>query len=669
MIGLTLILSAIVTSALVGTALRLPSLVSTLLATYLAFVANLALVTLVLSPFRDVTRAGLTVAESVLLLAAGATWLRRGRPGLPLTAARRAISEITRDPLTLVYLTIVLIVLAYELVLGLTVPPNNWDSLTYHLSRVAAWVHHGGIYWIPNAPTDRMNEFQPLAEQQVLFLFVATHRDFLYALPQYLAELAILVAVYGSARRLGFEVRAAACSAFLLATFALVALEATTAQTDLVAAAFPIAAGCLLLGSGGIEFALAGFAAAIGAGAKLTTVLVWPVLVWLAIVRGRRPFAIAAAGAIAGFVAIGCWSFVLNDVHTGHLLGYGKSRADHTVSPSLSGTVVTALSTLYETMDLSVLWRDPIHLLAFSGIIAAGVVGAFALGRAGVRRALTDAATVAVPFVAPALVIVGGGVLAFATRRLGTPVRGPGGTYGELNNTASEDSSGFGPIGAVVLIAVPVVTAASFFARKLDIRHLILACALPSFLILLSIQSQFNPWLTRFLIVPLVLTAPLFAGIFRTRATTAAYIAVSALLIGLGITRDTTKPLESPYGAPWQISWVQALDENRQPLPAAGLAALDRAVPPTGCLGAVLNDDSPAYLLSGRNFRRRVIYLSQEGPVPEAARARLEYVVISVGPEQQPAVTKFRGDGWKIRELGGYWDLATAPHAPNGTCI
>src|SRR5205823_4316867 len=80
-------------------------------------------------------------------------------------------------------------------------------------------------------------------------------------------------AVYGAARRLGFEPRAAACSSLLLATFSLVAFESTTSQNDLVAASFPIAAACLLLGNGRFEPALAGLAVGLGLGAKLTTAL------------------------------------------------------------------------------------------------------------------------------------------------------------------------------------------------------------------------------------------------------------------------------------------------------------------------------------------------------------------------------------------------------------
>ena len=59
MIAFLLILAGAIAAVLVGLALRLPSLVSTLLASYLAWVVDLGLVTLVLSPFREVDRGGL----------------------------------------------------------------------------------------------------------------------------------------------------------------------------------------------------------------------------------------------------------------------------------------------------------------------------------------------------------------------------------------------------------------------------------------------------------------------------------------------------------------------------------------------------------------------------------------------------------------------------------
>ena len=237
--------------------------------------------------------------------------------------ARAALRQIARDPATLCFALLVIAALAYELALGLTVPANDYDGLTYHLAKAAAWAQHGGYFWIPNAPDDRINEFQPIAEQQILFYFAAVGKGLLFALPQYLAEIAVLGAVYGTARRLGYEVRAAAGAASLLATFGLVALEATTAQNDLVAASFPIAAAYLFLGESRVEHALGGVAVAIALGVKLTTALTIPVLLLLVILRGRRATVTALAGTIAGFVTLAMWGFVLNLVHTGHVLGHG----------------------------------------------------------------------------------------------------------------------------------------------------------------------------------------------------------------------------------------------------------------------------------------------------------------------------------------------------------
>jgi len=224
-IGLLLIGLAVATALLVAASTRLPSPVSTLLVAYLAFVADLVLVVLVLSPFREVTQTGLAVAQPIVFASAFAAWWLRGRPSPPLASARLAALQVIREPVTAAFFAVAVLALAYELLIVLTAAPNNWDSMIYHLPRVASWAVHGGFYWIPVVSTDQINEFQPLAEQQILFLFAATGKGALFALPQYMAELAILVAVYGASRRLGFEVRAAACSAFLLATCSVVAMR------------------------------------------------------------------------------------------------------------------------------------------------------------------------------------------------------------------------------------------------------------------------------------------------------------------------------------------------------------------------------------------------------------------------------------------------------------
>src|SRR5262249_33554859 len=180
----------------------------------------------------------------------------------------------------------------------------------------------------------------------ILFLYVAGSTA-LYAIPQYVAQLAILVAVYGAARRLGYEPRAAARGTCLVAMLSLVALESTTAQNDLVAASFPVAAAFFLLGRSQLEAFLAGLALALGLGAKLTTALAFPALALLAWTRGRRSFAWIGAGAGFGLVTAASWGYVLNIAHTGHLLGHGQGRVEQSAATTLVGTVSRSLHLFY----------------------------------------------------------------------------------------------------------------------------------------------------------------------------------------------------------------------------------------------------------------------------------------------------------------------------------
>ena len=545
--------------------------------------------------------------------------------------------------MTILFLAVLAVALVYELVLALTVPPNNWDSLTYHLARVAAWHQSHGIHWIANAPTGRLNEFQPLAEQEILFLFVASGSTALFALPQYVGELVILLAVYGTARRLGYSAPAAARSAALLAMLSLVALESTTAQNDLVAASFPIVAAFLLLGRRRVEDVLAGVAFALGLGVKLTTALALPVLVLLAWRGGRSTLIRTAVGTAAGVLAVSAWSFVLNLAHTGHVLGHGQGRVENVASLSLAGTVRRVLHLVYRLVDLGVM---PHWLIAAFAVVGA-LVGAIAIART--RR--MSAALAAVPLLMPAFVLLLLHVI---------PAQDPA----FVTRSANEDLSGFGPLGPALLVGAPLVVALSARGRGADRRRIALALSLPVYIVLLALTAKYNIWITRFLIVPVVLTAPLFGGIFRNRLAALAAIAVAGATVGLTLADDANKKLDGRFGRPWNLSQVQALEEfAAQPtgsIVAASLVAYDRLVPPRACVGAVLDPDEPAYLLWGPQLRHQVFFLPSLSCVEERVLGDLEYVVISTGVNA-PVSKQFADDGWAVKPLGTYWQLAVAP--------
>jgi hypothetical protein len=637
------IVLAVAAAAFAAASLRLDGVAATLVAGYLVLVTQLAAATWVLSPFDALTLTWLTLLEAALAAAAATAWVIRGRPMPSAAAARAELRMVRTDPLTMLFVALLAAGLAYELALALIVPPNNWDSLTYHLTRVAGWHQAHGVHWIADAPTGRINEFQPLAEQLILFLFVSGSTA-LYALPQYVAQLAILAAVYGTARRLGYEPRAAARGTALLAMLSLGALESTTAQNDLVAASFPVAAVFLLLRGDPLGAFLAGLALALGLGVKLTTALAFPALALLAWRSDRRRFGLIAAGGASGLLAAGCWGYVLNVVHTGHLLGHGQGRVENSAATTLSGTVDRSLHLVYRLFDLSVM---PDWLIAVLGIAACVLAAALVRHSRSPRAALA-----ALPLLAPALALAVLEIFALDP------------SY--VARTASEDVSGFGPAGTAALLGAPVAALISTRVKPRDPRLLALVLALPTYIVLLAAFAKYNVWICRFLMVPVVLTAPLFAALCRSRAAAAALLVLGGLTFAFALTDDAAKKIGSPAGRPWTLSQVGAMKAfPAQPtgtIVATALAAYNRAVPPDACVGAVLDPDEPAYLLWGPELRRRVVFLPSLDALSRAIRDDLPYVVVSTGVNA-PVARTFAQAGWNVHPLGSYWQLAVAPRA------
>ena len=392
--------------------------------------------------------------------------------------------------------------------------------------------------------------------------------------------------------------RPSACSAALLATFSLVALEATTAQNDLVAASFPIAAAYLLLGGGSLEAVLAGAAVGLGLGVKLTTALALPVLLWIAWSAGRRALKLGVAGGVLGFLLAGVWGFLLNLIHTGHLLGHGQGRTENTVSVSFSGTIRTTAHLVDRLADLSAMPNSGRCSSGVGSVAAAGATMA-ALRSGGDRRAVAlTAGAVALPLLAPALVL--------AMTHI------PAGDPPWVERQANEDYAGSGPIGTVALFAAPIWTVIA--VRRRDPRQLALALALPSYMILLALYAAYNIWITRFLVVPVVLTAPLFARLFHSRPATAAVALVAGITVGLTLAHDATKPLGGALGRPWSLTQAQVLLQGpatqEEQSVAGSLVVYEHVVPERACVGAVLGPDRPAYLLWGPALRHRVVFLS-----------------------------------------------------------
>ena len=122
------------TALLVALSLGGRSVAGTVLAVYVLGVAEVTALTVLLSLVGEVGRWQYLALQIALLAAAVWWWRRSGRP----VPARPELGWLRRSPIVLALAAVVALAVAYEAFLVLTSPPNNWDSMTYHLSRAAA---------------------------------------------------------------------------------------------------------------------------------------------------------------------------------------------------------------------------------------------------------------------------------------------------------------------------------------------------------------------------------------------------------------------------------------------------------------------------------------------------------------------------------------------------
>ena len=213
-----------------------------------------------------------------------------------------------------------------ELVLAVAVAPNNFDSMTYHLSRAAYWLQFNTIEQFPGA-TVRQGTFPPNAEILLAWTMMLTKGDRFTQVIQWAAMLGATLSVYCWARMLAWGRQAAVFAALVFAMVPLVAMQATSTQNDLVVTAF-LLVGALFLYRGISdqhrgELVVGAIALALAVGTKTTALFMLPGIALLALAASRwrlRPLVVPAALVLGGVVLLGSFTYVDNLSH-GYLFG------------------------------------------------------------------------------------------------------------------------------------------------------------------------------------------------------------------------------------------------------------------------------------------------------------------------------------------------------------
>ncbi|MEH2069344.1 MAG: hypothetical protein V7K47_14475 [Nostoc sp.] len=119
--------------------------------------------------------------------------------------------------------------------IAIIAPPNNWDSMDYHMSRVAHWIQNHSVAHYPTSYTPQLYQ-NPWSEFVILHLQILSGADYFANLVQWLSMIGCMIAVSLIAKQLRGDLRGQVFSAVITATIPMGILQASSTQNDYVIA-------------------------------------------------------------------------------------------------------------------------------------------------------------------------------------------------------------------------------------------------------------------------------------------------------------------------------------------------------------------------------------------------------------------------------------------------
>ena len=125
----------------------------------------------------------------------------------------------------------VLFIFAAVGLIAVVSPPNNWDSMTYHMSRVVHWIQNRSVEHYPTSYVPQLYH-PPGAEFAIMHFQIITGGDRFANLIQWLSMLGSAIAVSLIAQQLGANLRGQVFAAVFAATLPMGILQGSSTQND-----------------------------------------------------------------------------------------------------------------------------------------------------------------------------------------------------------------------------------------------------------------------------------------------------------------------------------------------------------------------------------------------------------------------------------------------------
>lgn len=137
------------------------------------------------------------------------------------------------DSKSFLILASIFVILLFTLCVACFAPPNNWDSMTYHMARVANWIQNKSVAFYPTHITRQLHS-NPFAEYVISNLGVLSGGDHFANLVQWFSMFGSVIGVSLIARNIGTTRDSQIFASVFAVTLPMGILQATSTQNDYV---------------------------------------------------------------------------------------------------------------------------------------------------------------------------------------------------------------------------------------------------------------------------------------------------------------------------------------------------------------------------------------------------------------------------------------------------
>jgi hypothetical protein len=317
--------------------------------------------------------------------------------------------------------------------------------------------------------------------------------------------------------------------------------------------------------------------------------------------------------AIATGALMGSYWYAVNIAETGHFFGDQSAQQNVTATLHPRSDIVTALGMAVDTLDLSGSRGKDILIY----LLAAAIVVMLLVAQGRPRRRAWSWGLLAGALVASPLLMlglsehVGRPSLEHLYDKLGDPRGYLGvGSVAASPTIASDTASWFGPAG--FLLVTGAAGALAFGRGRAALPRLGLAFALApiAWFVLVASTLSYNPFLGRFFIFPVALSAALWGVSLRRNAFASAATALAAVTACLALVHYAEKPsglrlLDGTSLSVWTMPRWQVQSAHDAAL-APVLRFFDDRVATHASIALALSDNDFGYPVFGPHIERHV---------------------------------------------------------------